>query len=74
VDAEVHAVEPSAGSSAGGTTITVTGANLPPWTAEDAEEASKNASGDGQKVGCVFSFGASAADAWAAAVRAMNAA
>ena len=73
VDAEVHAVEPSAGSSAGGTTITVTGANLPPWTAEDAEEGLKHASGDGppqkEKVGCVFSFGASAADAWAAAVR-----
>ncbi len=71
VDAEVHALEPSAGASAGGTTVVVTGANLPAATLNRDDENGddeKNAPGDGV-VGCVFSFGASAADAWAAAVR-----
>ena len=70
VDAEVHAVEPSAGASAGGTTITVAGANLPAaFVAEELAERDDDDAKKGGVVGCVFSFGASTADAWAAAVR-----
>ena len=69
VDAEVHGLEPSFGASAGGTVVVVTGANFP--TTERASEGDgddESEKTDGT-VGCVFSFGASAADKWVVAVR-----
>jgi hypothetical protein len=74
VDAEVHGLEPSFGATTGGTVVVVTGANFP-TTLPRAEErdASADEKTDDEKthgtVGCVFSFGASAADTWTAAVQ-----
>jgi hypothetical protein len=67
VDAEVHGLEPSFGATTGGTEVVVTGANFP--TTLPRDEKTDDEKTDDGTVGCVFSFGASAADTWTAAVQ-----
>ena len=69
VDAEVHGLEPSFGATTGGTVVVVTGANFPTTAPRDEKSKTDDEKTQNGIVGCVFSFGASAADTFTAAVQ-----